>query len=232
MSKEIELVPGLPMTKGWESLSQHDKTWMQEHTSSARGLGKEAGIKAIELCLEVAAIKNFLEDKPMPFTGWAENCFPGAFGVMQLYNRMRKHASDDAIRYLAQEGIAGMANIHGGDIAMAIEKAPAPAKPSQFPSWGKLLEAEVRSERSNRRKGKVPKLDPDDAIKAGVTILDRLMREAKITTSAEGRAFLKRLCGYMMEKRAISGTVSIERTSIPAGFLPRRGRPRKHPKAA
>lgn len=235
MTKEI-VIQGLPMTKGWDSLNQQDKEWMQEHTSIARGLGREAGIKAVELCLEVASIHAFLDDKPMPFTGWAENCFPGAFGVLKLYNRMRQKASDNAIRYLAKEGIAGMANIHGGDIALAMERVgAAPEKSSQFYAWGKQLEAEVRAERSNRRKGIKRKLDPDDATKMFVTFTARLLRETKITDSASQRSWLKKSVGYLMEKRAITGTVSTERIAIPDGYMPKVGYPRgkkRSPKAA
>lgn len=57
------------------------------------------------------------------------------------------------------------------------------------------------------------------------------MRQAKLGTSAEQRAFLKKAVGYIMEMRAVPGTVTAERTPLPDGFLPKVGRPRaKAPK--
>lgn len=60
----------------------------------------------------------------------------------------------------------------------------------------------------------------------------RVLREAKLSTSAEWRSALKRAVGYTMELRAIAGTVAAERTPIPDAFIPSVGRPRKRAKAA
>lgn len=80
--------------------------------------------------------------------------------------------------------------------------------------------------RTGRRKGH-KKLDPEEALKMFVVVGNRLMRESKLTDSASQRAWLKRAVGYLMEKRALTGTVSTERTPIPDGFMPRVGRPRR-----
>jgi hypothetical protein len=242
MAKEIELVKGLPLTAGWNALSETDKAWMQEHTSIVRGLRRDteelaaqAGSKAIATCLETAGIRQFLEGKSMPFTRWAENCFPGAFDVLQVYAKLRDRANgnDEALRYLAKHGVPGLSNIQGGDIANALVKAPPPKNPSQFPAWSKQLEAEVRTERSQRRRNtKKRKLSDDDFIRIFVTTNKRLLKETGIPDSAGRRALLKKALSYLMQTMAIAGTIAAEKESIPDGFMPKVGRPQKQVKAA
>src|SRR5215472_1351678 len=114
-SKDIEIyIPQLPGTPGWVALSATEREWLQEHTSNALTAFRESGLKAIVCCVELAAVQNFLEGKPMNFTNWVRSSFGSsertAYRWLSSYKEMRGAAPEEAILYLAQEGLAGVNN--------------------------------------------------------------------------------------------------------------------------
>jgi hypothetical protein len=233
MTKEIQVfVPGLPNTPGWVALSQHDREWLQEHTSSAVDNFRQSGFKAIQACAELAMIENFLDDKPMTMTNWMRTCLGASertgWRWLANYKEMRGSASDEAILYLAREGVAGLNNVQAGDIAPVIKRLPPPKSGDKksLEAWRDKIAEELRENRRNRRKGRKTRLDSEMALKAFVVDTRRLLRDANLNTTAEQKAWLKRGVGYVMETRAIGGTLTAERTAPPDGWLPRRGRPR------
>lgn len=237
-TKEIEIfVRSLPNTPGWAALEQNDREWLQQHTSNAVTSFRESGFKAIQACAELALVQTFLEGKSMSFTNWVRACFGSsertAYRWLASYKEMRGAAPDAAILYLAQEGVAGINSMQPREIAPVLKALPAPKSMDKkaLEAWKEKVGEELRQRRSRRRLHHPLKLELDDAIRSFVLTGARLMREARLATSAEQRAWLKRAVGYLMEARAITGTVSAERTPIPEGFLPKRGRPRKRPAA-
>lgn len=236
MDRPIEIfAPGLPHTPGWNSLSTKDRDWLLEHTSNAISNFRQSGLKAIQCCAELALVQNYLEGKPMSFTRWVDTIFTDeasartAWRWLKNYKEMRGSATDQAILYLAERGITGLNNIGQREILTAVKKLPPPktTDKKQLEAWTGKVGETVRELRRIRHKR--PKLSEDDAIKVGATTLVRLLREAQQKTSAEQKAFLKRLISIVMELRAISGTLAVERSPIPEGFMPKRGRPRLKP---
>jgi hypothetical protein len=239
MNKELTLLPGLPFAPGWTSLSQHDRDWLQEHTSNAVQNFRESGFKAIQACAELALIEKFLEGKPLTMTAWMKASLGSSdrtgWRWLANYKQMRGSVPDEAILYLAQEGVVGVNSAHQGAIVTAIKKLPPPKSTDRksLEAWKEKVGEELSQHyRSNRLRSR--RLDPDDAIRVFVTTGKRLLREAKITDSASQRTWLKKAIGYLMELRAITGTVVAERISVPEGYMPKVGFPRgkKRKKAA
>lgn len=235
--QEVELyIPGLANAPGWVALNQTEQQWLQEHTSNAVSNLRQSGFKAIQACAELAMIEKFLEDKPLTMTNWMRTCLGASERTgrrwLANYKEMKavSGATDEQIMYLAQEGVAGMSNIHQGDIVSALKKLPAPKDKRGLPAWKDQIGEALKEGRRARRKG--AKLNEEEALLAWVLTARRVMREAKMGSSAEQRAWLKRGLGYIMELRAVTGTVTAERTPLPDGFLPTVGRPRKERKAA
>lgn len=228
-------VPQLPSAPGWAALADRDREWLTQHTSNAITSFRESGFKAIQSCAELALIQAFLEGKSMTFTSWVRTCFGSsertAYRWLAAYKELRGSAADEAILFLAQEGIAGVnSSLQPREIAPVLKALPPPRDLSNRKSleaWSHKVGEELRSRRSRRRTRVPLRLDQEDALRVFVLTTDRLLRESRLATSAEQRRWLGRGLGYVLEKRAIPGTVSAQRLSIPEGFLPKRGRPRK-----
>ncbi len=235
--QEIELfVAQLPSTPGWVGMNQSDREWLQQETSSALTLYRESGLKAIQFCIKLDSIQQFLEGKTMNFTNWVRTCFGSsertAYRWLSAYKEMRGAVPDQALLYLAQEGLAGVNNtLQPRELLPVLKALPAPKGGDRktLEGWSEKVSQELRQRRSKRRKRVSLTLKEEDALRVFVITARRLMREAKLESSAEQRAWLKRGVGYIMQLRAISGTVTTERTSIPEGFMPQVGRPRKSP---
>lgn len=230
-----QLVPEkLTLTAGWTGFSQVERKWIQEHTTAALTAFRESGLKALAFCMELAAIQTFLEGKSMTFTNWVRTCFGSnertAYNWLASYRELRQTAPDAAIAYLAQEGLVGVNNARGPRELTPILKAlPAPkgSDKKALEAWRVKVSEELRAKRSRSRKRVSLHLKDDDAIKVWIITTRRIMREAKLSTSAEQRAFLKKGGGYLFQLLGTSGSVTIERTPIPDGFMPKVGRPRK-----
>lgn len=232
-SDGLELSKNLPSTPGWAEMSQAEKDGIQQITSMAlRGMGTEFAGKLIK---EVACYQaeQFLKNTPMSVKDWANsNLGPAWRTIYRAAEKIRdnlKYASDDDLLFLAQRGLHGMHSIQTGMVLRVLPSVPAPrAKTAKArEEWATKVEEAVRDGLSVRRKGHKPiALSQDGAIVALILTARRVMREAKLGSSSEQRAWLKKAVGYIMELRAISGTLQVERTPLPEGLIPTRGRPR------
>lgn len=237
MAKEIEVfVPGLPNTPGWVALNQAEKDWVQQATSDVNSNFRAAGIASLKGILSLMSIQAYLEGKPMTMTNWLRTSFPGSERAgrrwLQLGDELIKYAPQEALLALAEKGVANLGNLQTGHLLPAVKKLPPPKDKKQYTAWAEKIGEEVKQTYRERRKGHHSKLSEDGALVAFVQTTVRLMKEAKLGTSAEQRGFLKRGVGIVMEERAITGTISTERISIPEGFFPKRGRPRKKERKA
>lgn len=162
-------------------------------------------------------------------TNWLRNCFPGSERGgrrwLQMGRELVAHAPEGALLYLAEKGIAGLGNLHTGTLLPVVKRLPPPKDKRQYPSWVEKVGGEVKANFSARRKRKPLRLNEEDALRVFVITTRRLMREGNLAASADQRAWLKRGVGYLMQLRGISGSIQVERTPIPDGFLPKRGRP-------
>lgn len=233
--QEIEIfVQQLPHTPGWAGMSENDREWLQVNTSEALTLYRDSGVKAIQFCMKLKSIQDFLEGKTMTWTNWVRSSFGSsertAYRWLESYKKMRADAPDHALLSLAQEGLAGVNNtLQPRELVPILKALPAPKTNDQksLATWRHKVAEEIRSRRSKRRKRVSLTLDQEDALRDWVLTGRRVMREAKLETSAEQRKWLAKGVGYLMELRAISGTVTTDRTPIPDGWLPQVGRPRK-----
>lgn len=237
--QEVEIyVPQLPSTAGWVAMTQSDREWLQEHTSAALSLYRESGLKALQFCVELASIQNFLEGKSMTFTNWVRSCFGSsertAYNWLESYKKLLAVSTEPAILSLAQEGLAGVQTIKGPRELLPVLKAlPAPksADKKGLETWREKVSQELRSRRSKVRKRVPLKLDKEDSLRSYVVTTRRLIRECGLETSADVRAWLKRGGGYLFQMFAVSGSITVERTPIPDGWLPQVGRPKNPPPA-
>lgn len=240
VKQEIEVfVPQLPNTPGWVAMSQNDREWLQEHTSLALTDFRDSGLKAISCCIRIAEIQNFLDGKSMTFTNWVRTAFGSsertAYRWLASYKEQLQVAPPRAILYLAQEGLAGVNNtIQPKELTPVLKALPAPKDDNKksLEAWRQRISEELRTRRQKRRKRVSLKLDPEKAMQDFVIVARRLLRESELSTSADQRKWLTRALGYLMELRAIAGTITAERTPIPDGWMPVVGRPRKKVKSA
>lgn len=238
--QEIEiLVQQLPHTPGWVAMNQHEREWLQENTSEALTLFRQSGLTAIKFCAKLTEIQAFLDGKSMTFTNWVRSSFgPSertAYRWLQAYRELRGIAQEPAILYLAQEGLAGVNNtLQPRELIPVLKSLPPPksADKKVLEPWRQKVSEELRTRRSKRRKRISLKHSEEDALRVFVITTRRLLRDAGIDNSAEQRKWLARGVGYVMHLRAIAGTVTAERTTIPDGFMPQVGRPRKELKLA
>jgi hypothetical protein len=242
MTKELQvLLPGLPNTPGWTALSQQKQEWLQQRTSNLMQYRRMEAVAGIGECKELIEIERGLDGEKMSLTNYMRTVYRRsertAWRRLADFKELGKYWPAEVIEALAKDGanlLRGGAGIGAKDLLSVAKALPAPKGKDEKTIEG-FIEQEVRvrirQDRQKRRKGR-QKLDPDDAMKIFVTTSMRLLREARLSDSASQRSWLKKAVGYLMEARAITGTVATERLSIPEGFMPRRGRPRKDKKAA
>lgn len=222
----------LSSTPGWLALDQHERKWLQEHTDNAITSFHQSGLKAIQCCAELATIQRFLGGKPMAFSTWLQTSFGGsgrtAYRWLKSYKEMRGAASDEAILYLAQQGIAGLNNIGHGEVASVLRRLPPPetSEKKVLEAWREKVGEQLRIGRRARRK-KSLRLAPEDAKKVFITNTVRLLRDSGLKSPAQQLEWLREGVGMIMERRVLSGTFKTRRIPIPEGFMPKRGRPRK-----
>ena len=241
MTKAIEVfVPGLPSTPGWTSLSQERRDWLLERTESIAKYRRQQAVGAVGEARELARVQAGLEGTSMKMGSYLSTMYGKsertAWKRLQDYRELQKVMPEEAIDALVNNTdgfLAGSAGLGAGDVIRAAKALPPPKskEPKVIEGYLGSLREKLKEERRTRRAGH-RRLDPDDGIKMVVLLTRKIFREAKIATSAEGRAFLRKMVGYIMEDRAIPGSVTAERTIIPDGFMPRRGRPRKVVKVA
>lgn len=236
MSKDIELyIPELPNTPGWVALNAAEQEKVQELTSNAVGNLRKTGLLWLQFCLDVGAVYEFLKNKPVTIQNWYRTALPQSMSTgkraLAAYKRLKQirgMKSMEPILYLAQEGIAGMGNIQGGEVLDAVERNPPPADKKDLPAWKGRIAEKLKKGRQERRK-KQP-ISRDAAVLDIVLSIKYALRAAQLDTKAQEKAVIKEGVGYAMDQRAIPGSVTIERTPAPEGFVPRTGRPRIHKK--
>jgi hypothetical protein len=226
----LEFSQNLPNTPGWAQMTQAEKEGIQQITSMAlRGIGTEFAGKLMK---EVACYqaKQFLKNTAMSVKDWANmNLGPAWRTIYRAAEKIRdnlKYATDDDLLFLAQRGLHGMHSIQTGTVLRVLPSVPAPKTKSAKAreEWAVKVEEAVRGGLSERRKGhKSIPLDEDQATVVAVQTIDRVMPKG---TSAESRSWLRKVNGYVMQKRAITGTLQIEQMKIPEGLFPKRGAPR------
>jgi len=237
MTKDL-ILTGLPRTPGWTSLSPEKQRWLQQETSDALEHRQMSGVHALAEAAKLYSIEQGLKYEKMSMRNFFLVAYQGSYRNGRQKLKQFKALLDKwgmpALTVIQAKGgdLLRGSNVALGDLQRVSLALPAPksTEPKVIEAW---VEGPVRKhltqDRQDRHKKRPKARDEDNAIKVWVTIGARLMREAKLATSAEQRAFLKRACGYLMERRAISGSVTITRTPIPDDFFPRLGRPPLNP---
>lgn len=229
MSKEIEKFFPKDVPKGWVTLPQGEKDHILEETSLILTDFAESGARSIKAIIRTSRLREYLRGKATGYYEWAKAAFGSISAVRTLdrqierFEEMRQGAPEDAIVYLAEQGIAGLP----GDLVNAIKQLPAPKDKKSYPTWAAKVGEILREDRRRRTKGGSRKISEDEAVLTIVLSSTKALKEAKLETTAKEAAVLRRAIGYTMERRAMRGTVSAERTPIPEGFIPKVGRPRK-----
>lgn len=230
-SYEIEiLVPGIDHIPGWTSMSPAKREWLQKQDTTTFRFRRMQAAGAIGEARSLYLTQRGLEGEKMTMGSYIASRYPKsdrtAWRRLADYQQLTKLMPEAAIDALAHDESGILQGT--GDVIRAAKMLPAPKskEPKVIDAYVGDLKEKLREERRSRRKGKKG-LDPDDAMKMFVTFTKRLLRESKLNQSAEQRTWLKKAVGYLMESRAITGTVATERISIPDGWMPQVGRPRK-----
>lgn len=233
----LELSQNLPNTPGWAQMSQAEKDGIQEITSTVLGGIKAGALAALTSEIGFLRAERFLKDSPMSFTDWAKyNVGPSAKTIFRGVKRVKeslRYASEEDLLYLAQHGLPGMNNLQTGHLLGILPKVPAPRVKTEKArqEWvAKIAETAKKGFQERRKASKPIPLSEDGVVGSLVLSHRHLMKLAGPLKSAERRSLLRKAWGYVMENQAIPGTISVERTPIPADLIPKRGRPRKQRK--
>lgn len=239
MTKEVQVyVRGLPDVPGWEDLNPKQKEVLQGLTSNFVTSFRKFGIAWMETGAILEQIEIFLDGGPVSMRKWMETVLPSALGVNDRtardiqsgYRKLKEFTSQQGIEYLAKEGLAGLNSAGMNRILPVLEKNPAPKDPKQLPEWRDKVIEGVKKRFSDARKKRSKGMDPEDALKQGAVVINRLIRESNLPNSVAKNNWLARLVGYVKQKQAIGGTVMAERTSIPDGWWPKQGPKGPHKK--
>jgi hypothetical protein len=234
--------PGLANTPGWVGLSQYKKDWLQEKTSNIKKFASMEGLASVSGGLELLDVERGLQGETMTMTSYMQTVFGSSertgWRKLALTKELSREWPAPFIKAVAERGallLRGAAGIGLKDLVNVSKELPAPKDTSDKKVIDGFIETKVRvalkEHKSARRTGKVVKVSDEDAAKILFNIGLRIMRTAKnLDTSENNRQFLKRIVGWWMEGRGISGTLECERISIPEGTFAKVGRPRKKSK--
>ena len=141
--------------------------------------------------------------------------------------------SDEAMLHLATYGIEASAGVETKRVLSAVKQLPPPKgnDPKTLEKWATSIGAQIMKSRAQSKKG-VRRIDAREALQTLITTALYLVRQTRLSTSAEQREWITSFVGYFMELRGISGTVETRRVSVPDGFMPKRGRPPKKARKA
>jgi hypothetical protein len=231
--------PGLPNTRGWATLSEAKREWLQEKTSNIKKFGAMEGLASVSAGIELMDVKNGLKGEEMGITDyirtvWGEKSERTGFRKLQDIEELAKQWPADLIKHVSERGallLRGTAGIGIKDLVTVSKELPAP-KEKDDKTYDAFIENKVRAKlkenRAVRRTGRVVKLSDDDAMKILFNTGRRIMRAAKnLHSSADNKNFLKTVVGWWMEDRGVPGTLECKRISIPDGTVAQVGRPRK-----
>lgn len=229
---QMNYMTWLPNTAGWSSLSEVKRKWLQERTSNIAGFRQMQRSGLIGECRELFLIKKGLEGEKMTMEAYLTAGYGKSYRTgmrhLGLYKKLLQVMSDDAIEAIA----ADTENVFQGSggleptalIRVAKTLPPLKSKePKAIEGYLLSLREGLKQERRNRHK--IPKPDEEQSLLIFVSTAVRLLEDLKLDDTRSQKNFLKTGTGYVMQKRAISGTLEVEHLSIPDDFFPKRGYP-------
>lgn len=234
----IVFEPGLPNTKGWSSLSETEREWLQEKTSNIKKFGAMEGLASVSGGIELLEVKRGLEGKSMAITDYVRTVYGSSerTGWRKLADteELAKTWPIDLIKVVAERGallLRGTTGIGMKDLINVAKELPAPRERDDK-TIDSFIENKVRDKlrehKVTRRSGKAVRLSDDASARMLFNTGRRIMRATKtLHTSAEYRQFLRTVVGWWMEDRAVPGELKVSRVSIPEGIEAKVGRPRK-----
>lgn len=237
MSKEIDVyVPGLPSTPGWTTLSPEKQEWLKQKTSNVMQFRRMGAVAGLGECKELLDVEKGLEQEKMTMTNYMRVVYQKhertGWRKLADYKALVKVWPDIAIETLMSKGaelLHGSTGIGTKHLLQVAKTLPAP-KTNDAKVIEAFIEKDVRSKlrEERRRQAKGSELTEDEATKVIVITATRALRQSGVSDSRGQRKILETSVGMVMQRRAITGTVTAVRTLIPDGFLPPRGRPRKN----
>lgn len=228
----------LPLTPGWTALPEEDKEWLQKTHSDDLHMGQAETIISVSRALHLYDVEQRLQGKTMKISHYIKTRYGGNYAMgwerlKKIKLIIEKRGETFVRAFLSDKGVEifkGATTVGLGDLLNAVKQLPAPKSNDPKTIEGQLMDVrkKVTEDRANRVKGRATKLKDEDAI----TIMFRqdknvLDKTKGFGTTAERKAVLKTLVGYLMQFYAIGGKLECVPLSIPEGVEGHVGRPRK-----
>jgi hypothetical protein len=236
-------VEGLQDTPGWILLSRKKQDALLQITSDVQQFHGMKQLGEFGELLRLTEADQLLEGEEMKMGDYMRKLYPDKHKKtierkLKVFGQIVANIPHSKLKSLSSLGaeVLGrferIASAALGDIRNAVrELASLPAATENDPEkYLDALDTQLAKQRKKKSKALTRHRDADDSAKMATNALINYMRSCGIETSAEGRHFLLRVCGWTMEARAIGGTIKVARVPIPDGVLIRRGRPRNPPK--
>lgn len=241
--------PELPDTPGWSELTRAKQDRLLEITSRLLQFQSMEGLGVVGQCVELENADRELEGEPMNITDYTQTVFKQGFRTAwrrkadfrEFMKILPKENSDEITKTLAEKGSlllrgaagGGMKELIGAFTALKSE-IPKSKDPKVIEGFiEKKVRPKLRERRQDRHSNEKPEpLERNLALRIWFNATIRIMRQAKLRTSEQQREWLQLGVGYVMQARAIPGSVHTGRQEIPEGFVSRRGPKPKRKKAA
>lgn len=234
LKEPLNLVPDLVNMPGFVALSEKEREWLRNETSAALTNYRKAAMHTLMWCIDIARVEDGLKGKPVSLNTWFNTVFPSAKTTgkraLKTFRMLNANADEEALIDLAQHGIPGMHNMQAGRIVGVLKKLPPPKvnrNEKNMAEWRSKLAEKLRQNFREVRAGREEKIDREEAAKSIALSVRLYLNKAEgVETSKEKRDIIAEAVAYLMEREAISGTITITRKPAPDGWWPAVGRPR------
>lgn len=239
MTKDLQLIPGLPKTPGWVALNRNDQNWIQEHTSNFVTNYQESGQKMIQACMEMGKLDQYLDslpDQPMKITDlvvqiadFLKVAEKTGWNILKAGRRLVALNSEDGIRFIAERGFPGFNSVGIQRLLPILESNPAPkGGPKALEPWREKIAEGLKVKYSEASKKRINRLDPEEAMKAWLALGERFLIKCKMETTKEERDWMQKAIGYLMDRRNFESrlTITTSKIAVPEDWWLRRGAPK------
>ncbi|HWF62972.1 MAG TPA: hypothetical protein VN666_22050, partial [Nitrospira sp.] len=242
----VAFSPELPNTPGWNELSREKQDRMLEITSRLLQFQSMEGLGVVGQCVELENADRELEGEPMNITDYTQTVFKQGFRTAwrrkadfrEFLAILPKENSEQITKTLAEKGAMLLRGAAGGGMkeligAFSALKSEIPKTKDPKVIEG-FIEKKIRPKLRERRQERTSKSKPEPleknlALRIWFNTTLRIMKQAKIRNTEQLREWLQTGVGYVMQARAIPGSVHTGRQDIPEGFVTRRGpKPKKN----
>lgn len=222
----------LPNTPGWLDLTDKTREFLQKETAASDDDLRQGTFLALRGCIRLANIQKQIDGTSMSMRSYMAHRFGErnertGWRWLAVGKKVLDYVPEEAALSLVETITKQLPTAQISTVVYAIEQTE-PLKSLQkkdIEPWKANVIEALSRDMADRRSGKRrKKLDLDAAAKILATDMNRTLKE--FDSTRERKEIIRTAGGYAMDKLAIPGNVTIERTAIPDEWWPRPGAPK------